>query len=452
MKSNNQLSIETRNVASKTRNVLPTVRLGFTLVELMVALAVISVLAGIALPTVKNSLRSQRVARGASLLQSAIEEGRARSIFAGGGGGIIIDRIGSEVIEERSASVRVRMATTPPAYSGDVGNSTVKLGVNQNGTIANVNDDIVALWFDRSAVQIRRSAQDIVAGAVPTLINVGDLVSVGDAGLPMRINSIAFGTIANRAGDGLLASDVPDADLTPAAPEDPYWVRVVVDRPEINLNLTRFVGQDMPYTITRTPRPAISMPIEMSPGTAIDLTASGFGRFGNQFSPMAIEGNFVAAGSNPFLTGTRDYQSIYILFGSRGEVSRVLAAAIIPPATVPVLADIPVTGDIHFLVGQAGKIKSTPADQLEDSDPDALADEAKDGKTPLLDTESIWVTIRARNGEVISSPWIDPTPSTTALVPAVIPNPTDAQQQNRIQIVIGRTRSAAVDSRDMGSL
>lgn len=422
------------------------VRQALTLVELMVALAVISVLAGIALPTVKNSLRNQRVARGASLLQSAIEEGRARSIFAGGGGGIIIDRIGSETIEERSSSVRVRIATTPPAYSGDVGNTTVKLGVNQAGTATDVTDDTVSLWFDRSAVQVRRSATDIANGTVPTLINLGDLVSVGDAGLPMKITSLDFGTVATRASDGLLATDIPDVDLT-ISPSN--WVRAVVERPEINLDLTRFVGQDMPFLITRTPRPAIAMPIEMSKGTAIDLTASGIGRFGNQFSPMVIEGNHLTTTANPFISGPRNYQSIYVLFGSRGEVSRVLSATIV--AGIPQLTDLPLTGDIHFLVGQAGKTKTAPSDQLEDNDNDPLADEAKDGKTPLLDTESIWVTIRARNGEVMATPWLDPTPDSTPLIP-VNASPTEAQQTARIQTVIGRTRSGAVESRDMGSL
>jgi prepilin-type N-terminal cleavage/methylation domain-containing protein len=423
-------------------------RHALTLIELMVALAVISVLAGIALPTVKNSLRDQRGARGASLLQSAIEEGRARSILAGGGGGVIIDRLGTETIEERSASIRVRMATTPPSYSGDIGNSFVKMGVNQNGTPTDYTDDSFTLWFDPTAVQMKRSAQDIANGMVPTLINLGDIVTVGDAGLPFQITGIALGTDAARNTDGLTVADIPNGMSTDEITRN--WVRATVTRPENNLNLTRFIGQDMPFTITRTPRPAIAMPLEMPKGTAIDLTASGLGRFGNEFSPMAIEGNYLNTANNPFISGARDYQSIYILFGSRGEISRVLGAGIV--SGVPQLIDIPVTGDIHLLVGQAGKIKALPSDQLEDNDPNPLADEAKDGKTPLLDSESIWVTIRARNGEVISTPWIDSTPTTVNLIPPVATTPTDATQQTRVQTVIGRTRAAAVESRDMGSL
>lgn len=418
---------------------------GLTLIELMVVLAVISVLAAIALPAVKNTLREQRVSRGASLLQSAIEEGRARSVLAGGGGGIIIDRVGIETIAGRCESIRVRLASTPPSYGGDVGNAKVKMGVNMAGTAPSVDitDDIITLWFDPSASQIKRSATDIGNGTVPTLINLGDKVQVGDVGLPMTIVGIDLGTIAKRTQAGLLPSDISDAIVT-------SWVRVTVDRPELNMDLTRFIGQDMEFSITRTPRPVIALPIELPQGTSIDLTASGIGRFGNQFSPMAVDGNYLDNTVAPFAAGTRDYQSIYILFGARGEVSRVLASQLV--SGIPQLAEIPITGDVHLLVGQGGEVKTDPTDLLEDNDPDPLADEARDGKAPLLDPESAWVTIKARNGDIVATPWIDPTDNVTNLIPGIAGVPTNNTREGRIQTVIGRTRTAAVESRDMGSL
>ena len=320
------------------------------------------------------------------------------------------------------------------------------MGVNLGGT-ANPDNDVITLWFDTSAAQMIRSATDYNNGAIPSLINYGDKIHVGDASLPMTITDIAFGTVASRNAAGLLASDIPDADVS-------SWVRVEVQRPEVNLNLTRFIGQDVSFSITRSPQPAIALPIEMPKGTVIDLTASGIGRFGNQFSPMAIDGNYTDETIVPYLTGTRDYQSIYILFGSRGEISRVLAGQVTTPGGTPVLSELPITGDVHFLVGQGGEVKTSPAGQLEDTDTDPLGDEAKDGTTPLLDYESIWVSIRSRNGDVAASPLIDPTDDTTPLIPATASNPpTDnALQETRIQTVIGLTRSAAVESRDLGSL
>ena len=280
--------------------------IAFTLVELLVVLAVISVLAGIALPTVKNSLREQRVARAASLLQSAIEEGRARSILAGGGGGVIIDRKGVDNIADRCESIQIRMATTPRPYTGDIANSKAKIGVNL-GVVGDVTDDVVTLWFNPTSAQLTRSASDITNGIFPTLINIGDKVDIGDASLPLAITDIGFGTVADRNSAGLLTTDIPDALVT-------SWIRVTVTRPEENLDLTRFIGQNTTFSITRSPRAAIALPVEIPRGASIDLTASGIGRFGNEFSPMAVEGNYLTTTGAPFLTGPRDYESIFIIF------------------------------------------------------------------------------------------------------------------------------------------
>lgn len=419
-------------------------RTGLTLVELMVALAVISILASIALPAVKNTLKEQKLPRAASVLQSAIEEGRARSIGSGGGGGIIIDRVGVDSLAQRSQSIRIRMASSPRPYTGDGGRSTCYVGI-QPVTPAGPVNDIVTLWFPPSAAQMVRSAQDILNATAPTetLINPGDLVQLGDAALPVSIEGMRFGTnVGDRNLARLTNAEIPDADIA-------NWVRVQVLRPEENLDLTRFAGKAVSYSISRRPRPAISMPIQLPEGSAIDLTASGIGRVGNEFSPMAVNFNYTNPSIAPFGSTPLDYQSVWILFGSRGEISRIRAAQIV--SGIPTLVDLPVTGDVHFLVGRAGDVKTQPEGQLEDSDPNFEADEADDGTTPLLSNESIWVTIKARSGEVVTSPWTDPTDDTINLVPAVaVVN--DANQQARIRTVIGRTRDAAVQSRDMGSL
>jgi type II secretory pathway pseudopilin PulG len=443
-----------------------------TLVELLVALAVISVLAGIALPAVKNTLKGQRINRAASLLQSAIQEGRARAI-ASGGGGVIIDRIGDETIQERSQSIRIRMADAPLPYTGDTAAATAKYQFIADGSSAGTGAaqiqnpagprgalpplpspaptqpfrDHHVLLFDGSLQpQILRSARDIANGALPTLINPQDVIRIGNAGLPMRIERLVELTASTAPPWAFWTTSEPMPILYPT-----NYVMVEVVPQEVNTDLRLYSGSDISFSISKSPRPAIAMPVEMPKGTAIDLTVSGIGRFGNEFSPMFVDGNYLTTTAAPFTSGTLDYHSIYILFGSRGEVSRVVSAALV--SGVPQLVEYPVTGDVHLLVGQAGETKTEPEEQLEDNDPNPLGDEAKNGTTPLLHAESIWVTIRARNGEVLSSPWIDPTDPTdpaTQLIPPVVGVPTDASHQARIRTVIGRTRTAAVDSRDGG--
>lgn len=454
----------------------------FTLVEVLVALAVISILAGIALPTLKSSLREQKVSRAASLLQSAIEEGRARSIGRGGGGGVIIDRIGSATLLERAQAIRIRMAAAPPNYNGDVPSSTARFRVVQHPT--DPSRDLYYLLFHRDEVQMTRSALDARNG-VPSLINEGDAIYLGEASYPMRIQSTVAGTPAIRdvVSAGAQATTavwgLTPSPLTYPAPLTDKFTQVQVVPIERNVNFRRMHWTDLSYSIDKQPRPAIALPVELPKGSAIDLTASGMGRFGNQFSPMEVmpfqtsptyvQGNYVDTTRSPFVdrpdplpaNNTYDFHSIWVLFGMRGEVSRLFYSTY--NGTNVVLTEQPVTGDIHFLVGRAGEVKVDPAGQLEDNysnlNEDPLADERRDGTTPLLDSGSIWVTIKASTGEVIASNWVDPTDNATDLVdrlptaPPPAPNvASNNLQRTRVRDVIRRVRTGAVESRDGGSL
>lgn len=401
-------------------------RAGFTLVELMIALAIITLLTSIALPTIKNTLREQQVSRSATLLQSVIEEARARSIATGGGGGIIIDRIGGRGPLDRSQAIRMRFATTPAPYSGE--------GLGTRGLIsvgfdpAGVEFDTVTMLVPGEASQLLRSARDIsVNPNKRTLINPGDIVQLGDNGMPAQITGIGL-------------TGTSDVLLT-------------LQRIEANANFRRFHNQEVPFRILRSPTPAIAMPTELSQGATIDLTSSGIGRFGNEFSPMEIEDNYVDSTALPFTVATNrsqvvDYGSIWILFGARGEVSRVLATQRVSGALL--LQELPVLGDIHFLVGRSGDLKVDPNDQLEDTDGSPFADDADDGTTPLLSDESIWVTIKSRNGEVVASSWTNPFVNQSQMIPPGPPS-NNANQRLRIRSVIGAARTAAVEARDLGS-
>ncbi|WP_233215605.1 pilus assembly FimT family protein [Rhodopirellula bahusiensis] len=401
-------------------------RSGFTLVELMIALAIITLLTSIALPTVKNTLREQQVSRSATLFQSVIEEARARSIATGGGGGIIIDRIGGRGPLGRSQAIRMRFATTPAPYSGEgLGDrGLISVGFNPAG----VTLDTLTMLVPGEASQLLRSARDIDANPNKrTLINPGDIIQLGDNGMPAEITGI-----------GLTATSD---------------VMLALQRIEPNSNFRRFHNQQVQYRILRSPTPAIAMPTELSQGAAIDLTSSGIGRYGNEFSPMEIEGNYIDTTALPFVVAANrsqvvDYGSIWILFGARGEVSRVLSSQRVGGALQ--LQELPVLGDIHFLVSRSGELKVEPNDQLEDTDGSPFADDADDGTTPLLNNESIWVTIKSRNGEVVSSSWTNPFVNQGQMIPPGPPTD-NVYQSSRIRSVIGAARTAAVEARDLGS-
>ncbi len=417
----------------------------FTLVELLVVIAVISVLAAIALPTVKNTLREQKVTRAASTVQAFIEEARARAILSGGGG-LIIDRLGSGNLFERSQAMRLRLADIPPAYNGDSAGSKSVFGYYVDA--GPPPQLYYTLWFDPLAAQIKRSQTDIASSIQPTLINPGDIVLLGNAGLQFRVLDFLAGSIARRDAAGISSTVITDA-------EAPSWVMMRVLTVEGNADYRRLRNQSFTYEIQRQPRPAISAPVTMPEGTVIDLTSSGMGREGNQFSPLEINVNYINEAAAPFLDepatppvpNPNDYQSIWVMFSGRGDVSAIYYPNLGPsPGFVPTLSEQPVIGDIHLLVGRAGELKVAPTGQLEDDDPVWDTDQAKDGTTPILDPESIWVTIKARTGEVIASPLSLP------IIPARPATVTNANHQARVHNVIGQARNAAMESRDGGSL
>lgn len=436
------------------------IRIGLTLIELMVALVIISLLAGIALPSVKETIRGQKLSRAASLVQSIIQEGQARSISRGGGGGILIERLGDANIYERCQSVRIRLVDAPPIYTGDTSSATARYqrfdGVDPNNPYL----DTHFLLFDPGQAQMIRSADDIANDpTVRTLINIDDTLRLSAQGLPMTIGSIArLPSSASWTPWQRDASDIaPPSFLT----DSTQYVQVQVYPREYNTDLRRHAGHDVSFSITRSPRFAIANPLDLPTGTVIDLTASGIGRYGNDFSPMFIERydvsgiyvpNYMDDSKAPFGVGPFDYDAIIVLFGSRGEVSRVLGNYWNTSTNSVVFGDIPVTGDIYLLVGEGGQLKPFPEEQLEDQDTNPLTDEASDGTTPLLNAESIWVTIKARSGEVITSAWTDPTNNSTNLIPPPIGTPdNDVERGNRIQQVIGLTRTGAIETQDTGS-
>ena len=459
---------------------LPVRPNGFTLVELLVALAVLTILGAIALPATKTMIKEQRVSRGAGLLQSAIQEARARAIVDGGGGGLVIDRLSDRSLAGRSEAVRIRFVTSPPAYRGEPGAELPYFGRTVYTLPSGQTIAAATLWFDPYASVVLRSAQDYGQGNVPTLINEGDVISVGEAELPMRILYINRNEQGVLGPDGLPPPYAPDAAQlandfagVPANNQPTgtnNWTRLVLELPERNLDVRRHVGTQVTFAIQRQFRPSIAQPIDLPNGVSIDLTSSGVGRFGNQFSPMNVGigtgVNYLDTTLPPFAnppantSGIMDYGSVAILFNTRGEVSRAVAAtglqSVTNPSTGlveqrPVYSDIPLLGDVFLLVTEAGQVKTDPEGQLEDSDANPLQDQADDGTTPLLNPESIWVVVRSRTGEVVSSPWINPVADGDPLIPPITGTLDDAQQQRRVQGLLSLTRSAATRQSEVAS-
>lgn len=71
------MSASANNIPSK----LNTTSSGFTLIELMVTIAVLAIIAGIAAPSISNQLANQRVKSTTAILSNALKEARAESLI-----------------------------------------------------------------------------------------------------------------------------------------------------------------------------------------------------------------------------------------------------------------------------------------------------------------------------------------------------------------------------------
>lgn len=437
-------------------------RSALTLVELLVAMAVLSLLAAIALPATKGVIDEQRIGRAANTVAAAFEVARGRAI-ANGGGGLLIERRGDRSMTGRCEADTLRYFESTPDYTPEAGAELPYLAFDSTSTSAN---DYV-LYFPPEAGFMRRSALDNESGDLPSLVNVGDEIEIGDAGISGIVTDLqnlqATGP-ENTDRDNDFDNDVPFPLQSAGAILN--RTRLSLSLREVNRRLHRSIGRQVTFRVRRRPRPSILPPIQVPGGMALDLTASGIGLTGRQFSPMDIgysdstltvpvQSNYVDPNLPPFATqtgntsGRMDYGSVLVFFDGRGAVSRVRSAVELTEVTTqngltaqfPVYEDLPVTGDLYFLLGEAGSVKTDPTEQLEDHDSDFAEDRADDGTTPLLNPRSVWVIVRALTGRPSTSPWLNP--AGDALVPAAPTAPTNTTRQQRLARVLQITRAAS---------
>ena len=77
---------------TRPRFLIASARPAFTLVELLIVMAIILLLAAVALPSVKALLHGQKVTQASRMVQAHIESARARAIAAGSHVAVILER------------------------------------------------------------------------------------------------------------------------------------------------------------------------------------------------------------------------------------------------------------------------------------------------------------------------------------------------------------------------
>ena len=138
--SNYQLQVSvTISVTLSKRLSSTRPRAAYTLVEVLIVLSIIVLLAAVALPTVKNLLANQQIAKTARNISSFIDKARSRAISEGKFVGIRLERLNPLDPIGRAQSIRIRELTSVPPYTGVASNSEAILTTNTSLSNANLS-------------------------------------------------------------------------------------------------------------------------------------------------------------------------------------------------------------------------------------------------------------------------------------------------------------------------
>lgn len=339
---------------------------GYTLVEVLVVLFILVLLAGIALPTVKDMLANQQVAKATRNLTTFMNRVRGRAIAEGRRYGVRIERLGDDKYG-RCQSVRVRELVGIPPYSGDASNARVKL-VRKSDTEKNLG---TAEFDTTSGSLLALSANWSRPGAPP--IQQGDFLEL-PGGRLVAIKSLQFVPGANNIPahtlvtidlqQGRSGSDIvfPDAEFPSAETK----VR---------------------YKVHRRPVPSSTAPYSLPRGVVIDLNYSGMQGTKIHYSDQSIEDrrHFAPKIKQPdFPEGATN--PIDIIFGPDGHVESVTTSG---DYTLQ-----PADGLIFLCVGDADGVR-----------PDNLLSRERGSVANVLNLESKWVVINPGTGRITSAPF-----------------------------------------------
>ncbi|MCA9132697.1 MAG: prepilin-type N-terminal cleavage/methylation domain-containing protein [Planctomycetales bacterium] len=318
---------------------------GFTLVELLVVMAVLVVLAGITLPTIKGLMHDQKVTAAARMVKAHVQSAQARAIATGRPVAVILERSANAT----NTVSRLSIGQVFPPYEGDTTGTVGTLADTKgyNSTTFQFEAGLSDGFYDQITVPLA-NASLLSAGVV----GPGDFIQIGERQNIYLIESVNGGVISF---------------INPPYAQDAAGRQWSAQEEQ----LPAMANADARFRVYRKPTKSYLQTTVLPRGTCVDLTASGIGQSGNDFFSSA-------ATPGP----------VMIVFNEQGGVA-YLTDGLSPPATSSSL--------IHLLVGRTEQVSLSATPEVRNPD-DASTFDAN-----VNDLSSSWLSINPYSGAIYSS-------------------------------------------------
>ncbi|MEO1525447.1 MAG: prepilin-type N-terminal cleavage/methylation domain-containing protein [Planctomycetota bacterium] len=331
----------------------------FTLVELLVALTIATVLTVIALPTLKDSLRQNALSRSATLVKGAFINARSQAIRTGRPFGVVIERkrrdLGSGLASgldflTTNYSTRMYYVQSPLEYRGDV-NSAAAIPVIVN-TRQNTNSHgpFVPMFFmPRSSCGMSYAAASGNTSVARRLLDRGTRFSVNGSDYVFEVTNMTQTTLPSGDvfGDsgitqsGTLvefdyATSAPRFDILPGVEDSTPAITTALPGDAV-APLGLFVGQRYPFRFQTNPIRAPLAPVTLVGKTVVDLSISGTGAQPLLFNTQAMLDSDPTSAILP-LAADQSVRDIVVMFAPDGRLDGVYHAVATPNGTGTAIA------------------------------------------------------------------------------------------------------------------
>lgn len=362
---------------------------GFTVVELLIVMAILILLAAVTLPSVKGLLKDQKISQGARVVQGFLESCKSRAIATGRPVACILDRNfldgSGPGVSANDTVTRMSVGEVFPPYQGDWADAVVSITAHPT-----IPGRQVASLPLAQAASLWDSANSITSG----LVSIDDFIQLGDSRRLYRIAEDIGVTTGTPPVLNIVFENPPIDPVNSLPLNNPAFLVPTVEP-------TIFPPTPMKFRIYRKPSKSMAGSITLPRGICVDLSVSGYGQSGRQFGAEAI------SGAAPAPAGY--YGPVYIVFNASGKLQDLYYHTTVNGAHTSALR-FPASGVVHLMVGKTEQVFSNPEGTatlpgyLSQTPIPSPAATVRDETTyNILDASNYWVSVNPYSGAIYSA-------------------------------------------------